>query len=547
MGREKDRTKQASTFNELLDIGISLSTEKDLDRLLNKIVVSARRLCRADAGSLYILNRAKTDLIPRVFQCETFSGRIASLPPVSLRVEGKPNLGQICGYCALLGRIVNIPDAYRYSGFNFHELYERDRATGYRSRSVLAAPLRNHENLTIGVIELVNAMDADRRRVVPFSTEQEETIRAFASYAAVSIDNVQLIEEKRRLISILEGTNRRLQEENLRLRDRLCGGEAFGRIIGNSPAMQRVFHLMQKVVDTDVTVLIRGETGTGKELIARAVHSGGRRKDGEFVAINCAALPENLLESELFGYVRGAFSGADRPKKGLMEQAGRGTLFLDEIGDMPPALQAKLLRALQEGEIRPLGSTRPVRVNPRVIAATHRDLRRLIEEGRFREDLFYRLNVYPIEIPPLRERREDLPRLVHHFAAEAARRYGKPVPTVAPATLEILSAFPFPGNVRELGNVVERMVLLAEDGGGITADLVPEYIREAVGEGASLPSPAEDGGGLRKKVKAFEASLITDSLRLHGWNQTRAARELGIPRRTLIDKMQRLGVRRPPS
>jgi transcriptional regulator with PAS, ATPase and Fis domain len=399
--------------------------------------------------------------------------------------------------------------------------------------------------VAIGVLELVNALDQDSQTVVSFPPDREELVEAFASQAAVAIDNVQLIEENDRLINILDTTNKQLEQENVKLRDKIQSRYRFSKIIGESLKMQQVFSLMEKILDSDATILITGETGCGKELIAQAIHYNGRFKGGEFVALNCAALPENLLESELFGYAAGAFTGATKDKKGLMEIASGGTLFLDEIADMPAGIQAKLLRALQEGEIRPLGSTKSVRIAPRIIAATNCDLREMVAHGRFREDLYYRLCIFPIELPPLRERTEDLPALLQHFLNRFSKRYEKEISGFAPAALEILLQYDYPGNVRELKNLVERMVLLVDTGRSILPDAIPEHVREKVPHESSTVPAQQSDGRLKEMVKEYEASLIRDKLALLNWNQTKAAEELNIPRRTLIDKIKRYHIKRP--
>ncbi|MDT4812774.1 Anaerobic nitric oxide reductase transcription regulator NorR [compost metagenome] len=303
-------------------------------------------------------------------------------------------------------------------------------------------------------------------------------------------------------------------------------------LIGDSPAMQDVFRLLGKILDNSVSVLLSGETGTGKELVAGAIHQHGQRCQRPFVVQNCAALPENLLESELFGYRKGAFTGADRDRKGLFDAADGGTLFLDEIGDMPLSLQAKLLRVLQEGEVRPLGGSATHRVDVRLIAATHRNLRALVEQGRFREDLYYRLANFPIELPPLRERQQDIPRLARHFAEQASEHLQRPHCRWAENALAQLVAYAFPGNVRELKALVERAVLLCEDG-----ELLPEHFALPTCETAAEPAQ-----NLRERLEGIERGLLLDCLRKNRGNQSRAARELGLPRRTLLYRMSRLRI-----
>lgn len=303
-------------------------------------------------------------------------------------------------------------------------------------------------------------------------------------------------------------------------------------LIGDSPRMHAVYRLVSKVLHSPVSVLLTGETGTGKELVARAIHDCGYRRSKPLIVQNCAALPENLLESELFGYRKGAFTGADRDRNGILDAANGGTLFLDEIGDMPLMLQAKLLRVLQEGEFRPIGSTETHKVDVRIIAATHQDLRKRVEEGRFREDLFYRLSLFPIELPPLRERGEDILRLARHFAEKACAFLQRDLCRWSEAALEQLASYAFPGNVRELKGIVERAVLLCEGN-----ELLPEHFNLHTSGAVE-----QSGMGLRQRLERVERNLLMDCLRKNSGNQSQAARELDLPRRTLLYRMERLGI-----
>jgi DNA-binding NtrC family response regulator len=327
-----------------------------------------------------------------------------------------------------------------------------------------------------------------------------------------------------------------LVDENRRLREELRGRFRVENLVGAHGSMQEVFRVVHKVARSCSTVLIYGESGTGKELVARAIHVTSERRDRPFSAVSVAALPETILEAELFGYEKGAFTGADARKIGLFEQASGGTLFLDEVGELKRDLQVKLLRVLQEREITRVGGTEPVPVDVRVVAATNRDLEREVREGRFREDLFYRLNVIPIALPPLRERRTDIPLLVDHFLA----KHGEPGRTrkIAPDALEALVAYAWPGNVRELESVVERTLLLA-DGDLVRLDDLPPAVRMRTPTLAGgLPIEIPDAG---LDLDELERSLILRALDKAGGNVTRAARLLGLSRRTLqyrLEKMQ---------
>ncbi len=309
----------------------------------------------------------------------------------------------------------------------------------------------------------------------------------------------------------------------------------FEQIIGNSPALEAVLEQVERVAPTDSTVLIQGETGTGKELIARAIHNLSSRCGRPFVKLNCAAIPFDLLESELFGHENGAFTGAIAQKIGRFELADKGTLFLDEVGDIPPALQPKLLRVLQEQEFERLGSTRTHQVDVRLVAATNRNLTEMVKRSEFRSDLYYRLNVFPVLLPPLRARSEDIPALVTHFVEIFGRRMGKQIEHIPPETLSALSSYQWPGNIRELQNLIERAVILSNDG------VLPNPLPAAGTESVTV-SPAAT------TLKDSERALILNTLEAAGWvigGPKGAAAKLGLKRTTLICKMQKLGICRP--
>jgi sigma-54 dependent transcriptional regulator len=537
------------TIEELIKITTSLLTERDLNRLLNMIVTSARTLTRSEAGRVYVLDSTKRYLYPEVCQNEKVPTEKMSLPNIPVSVAERLNTENVCIYAAFSGRILRIDDVYRYSGFNFIDIYEYDRRESYRTQSLLTVPLRNHEGITIGVLQLLNPRDAENNMLTVYPEAIESLVNAFASQAAVALNNVQLIEYNQHLIEVLDNTNRILEMENERLMTKIKEQSRSTDIIGESHAMQKVFSLMKKVVDSQATVLLLGETGTGKELFANAVHNNSPRNKCEFIAQNCAALPESLLESELFGYVKGAFSGANGDKKGLIELAHGGTLFLDEIGDMPIGLQAKLLRVLQEGEVRPLGGTKCQKVDVRIIAATHCDLQELIRSGDFRQDLYYRLCVFPIKLPPLRDRKEDLPSLIQHFMGEFSDQYGKQTNGFSPAAVDCLLQYRYPGNIRELRNIVERAVLMCESGASILPEHLPQEIVEANMSKDRVAAGSVDllEGRLKDAVAKFEATYIERRLESLDWNQTRTAQALDISRRALIDKMQKHQLRRPHS
>ena len=329
--------------------------------------------------------------------------------------------------------------------------------------------------------------------------------------------------------------SQRLADENLYLRQEI--EVQYGEMVGSSEKMRKVFEKIEKVARTDSSVIIYGESGTGKELVARALHYRSPRREGPFVKVNCAALAEGVLESELFGHEKGAFTGAIRRKKGKFELANTGTIFLDEVGDIPPAIQVKLLRVLQEKEIERVGGEGPIKVDVRIVAATNRDLPKMVEEGKFREDLFYRLHVIPIYLPPLRERKEDIPELVRHFLRKKCAQLGRKVPEVDPKALELLMEYDWPGNVRELENVLERAIVLCE-GDRIGPSDLPLLVER---EGDVLRVP-EGEVPLPEMLESLEKQLIERALEKARGVKAEAARILGIKTSTLYYKMEKYGM-----
>jgi formate hydrogenlyase transcriptional activator len=322
--------------------------------------------------------------------------------------------------------------------------------------------------------------------------------------------------------------------------DQVSDERRFEQVIGNSPALEAVLEQVERVAPTNSTVIIQGETGTGKELIAHAIHSLSSRCGRPFVRLNCAAIPLDLLESELFGHEKGAFTGAIAQKIGRFELADKGTLFLDEVGDIPPPLQPKLLRVLQEQEFERLGSTRTHQVDVRLVAATNRDLTQMVNRGDFRSDLYYRINVFPVLLPPLRERREDIPALVTHFVEIFGRRMGREIEHIPAETLSALSSYPWPGNIRELQNLIERAVILSND--GVLPNPLPAAGTHVVAIGSTTAVVPV------ATLKESERTLILRTLERVGWvigGPKGAASKLGLKRTTLIHKMQKLGISRP--
>lgn len=391
----------------------------------------------------------------------------------------------------------------------------------------------------IGLLEQIAATDPDLPVIL--MTAYAEVDQAVDAMKKGALDHIQKpfdnAEVKR---AVARGVERRSLVRNIRhLESEL--GSAWGNIIGESQAMEKVFSVMKRVADTPTTVLIAGESGTGKELIARGLHRGSSRTHAPFVSINCAAVPENLLESELFGYEKGAFTGAASLKQGKFEFADGGTLFLDEVGDMTLSLQIKLLRVLQEQEFQRVGGNKDIKVNVRIIAASNKDLKEEVEAGRFREDLFFRLNVVRIDVPPLRERRSDIPILVAHFMSKFGEKLGRPVLEVDPEVMSALYRYSWPGNVRELENVIERALVLCKGKIIIAGDLPPE-IRESpeIEEGLDLMISWEKS--LAETVDAIEERMIRQALKRAGNVQAKAAKMLGVSRSNLQYKMKKYGL-----
>jgi formate hydrogenlyase transcriptional activator len=395
----------------------------------------------------------------------------------------------------------------------------------------------------------VGVLAIARTTHISFTSEDVDFLKEASGQIAIAIENCLAYREVSKL-------KERLSQEKLYLEQEIRGEMDFGQIVGNSPALKRVLQLVETVATSDSTVLLLGETGTGKELIARAIHDRSRRKDRTFVKINCAAIPTGLLESELFGHEKGAFTGAITQKIGRLELADQGTLFLDEVGDIPPEIQPKLLRALQEREFERLGSTRTRKVNIRLIAATNRDLEKMVAAHEFRSDLFYRLNVFPIRIPPLRDRTDDIPLLVSYFVEKFAKQMQKRIESIPASVMKALKSWEWPGNIRELENLVERAVILTR-GRSLEAPL-SELRKVTVNEA----KPAEDQDNIARIVKETIKALhtnsnvadqdrkrqrdvivraLTESKGRVGGAEGAAAR-MGINRTTLLARMKKFGI-----
>jgi two-component system, NtrC family, response regulator HupR/HoxA len=385
-----------------------------------------------------------------------------------------------------------------------------------------------------GYTEVEYLMDAiNEGQVQRYITKPWEPI-ALKEALRQEIERWELKKDNERLASELRQANEKLEKENFRLRQEIESLDYSGKsLVYQSSQMEELMRLLDRVVPTSSTVLIQGETGTGKELLARYIHDQSPRAEQPFVPVNCGAIPSELIESAFFGHKKGSFTGAIDNRKGYFELAHQGTLYLDEIGEAPLGLQVKLLRVLQDSEIVPVGAQASRRVDVRIIASTNRVLSREVEEGRFRQDLFFRLNVFSVQVPPLRARPQDVEELAAYFLDRCCRRLNKTVPGFDRRTLELLRQYDWPGNVRELENEVERMIILCEPGQPISPAMVAERLRLS-----PRPNGGPGGEGLKDKLAEFERSLILDALRRHGYNRSRAADALGISRQTIITKLK---------
>ncbi|MFV9646598.1 MAG: sigma 54-interacting transcriptional regulator, partial [Desulfobacterales bacterium] len=436
VNQEASLTKEDLTL--FYEVSTSIHAIRDLDEMLRSILRKIKAVFHIEGASLALHDADRKEFyFIRTVEEERngYHGGMKSM-------QFPDHLG-VAGWVLRENRPVIIQDASKDDRF-FKGL---DLQENFVTKSMICLPLRTRKGL-IGVLYALNKLEGE------FTARETRLLEILSGTIAIAIENARFYGDLKQYASSLEQENRRLKSE-VQARFNLQG------VVGSSPAIRRVFALLDKVMDTTTSVLIQGETGTGKELIARVIHYNGPLKDKPFVAENCGALSENLLESELFGHVKGAFTGAIADKKGLFEQADGGTIFLDEIEEMSPAMQVKLLRVLQEGQLRPVGGSRTINVDVRLIASSNRDLEEEVRKGNFRKDLFYRINVFPVTLPPLRERREDIPLLAAHFLKKFAKKLKRPAVRLTPQAVDLLSRFDWPGNIRELQNEIERALTLA--------------------------------------------------------------------------------------
>ena len=530
--RPKSGTKSNSQSYEkkmlriLLDISQSLYQYLNIDDVILHIIRMIKDLMKAEAVSVILHDEKEDEFLFRWAEDER------SRVNAKLREFRFPTDQGIAGRVFSSGRPEIILDISKDQG-HFKKV---DSVTKSKTISMIAVPLQKKEKI-IGVLEALN-----KKRGV-FDKKDLNLLSTIAPIMAMALDNARMYaelesaykdlkKEDRAKASIIKST----QAENIRLRQEIEGRYQFNQIISNSDSMLEVFKLCEKVMDSSITILVEGETGTGKELIARCIHFNSPRKDKPFVSQNCGGIPETLLESELFGHKRGAFTGAISDKKGLFEVANGGTIFLDEVAEMSPSMQTSLLRALQEGEIKPVGADYYKKVDVRVISATNKNLDELVRHGNFREDLFYRLNVFTVNLPPLRDRIGDIPVLANHFVKKYNEKHNRSIKGINRQAMKALEAHSFSGNVRELENEIERAVAMADNGKLIGPSHLTDKIRKNTD---AIPSRLGSQGTLKQMVEALEKSVLLKTLKTHKGNRTRTAKALGLSRFGLSKKMQR--------
>lgn len=513
----RQRDHELGRLSLLHEVSRSFSELIEPGQLISRVISKTKDLLRAESCAILLLDEERQELF------FPYSADVAPEVEQRFATVRFPADRGIAGWVLQHGVSQLIPDVSQDERWYANV----DKQSGMITQSLLCAPLRTHRG-TLGVIELRNRVGGS------FTEEDLNFLDTLAGNIAVAIENARIYQS-------LKESEAKLRDEVVVLQREMISRNRFIEVVGTSDAMQHVFRLMESAISWPVTVLLTGETGTGKELVARAIHCNGARRDRPFVAVNCGALPETLLESELFGHKRGAFSGAIADRKGFFEVADGGTIFLDEIGETTPAMQVKLLRVLQSGEVIPVGETTPRFVDVRLISATNRDLEQETKSGRFRLDLFYRLSTFPISLPPLRMRKDDIPLLAAHILTRTAEKFRKPIPQLSPAALNVLLHYTWPGNVRELENEIERAIALAGCGDVIQREHLSEKLMvKRTPRGAAPAQPTT----LRLARQQFESEYIGDILRQNANNASRTARILGISRVTLQTKIRAYGLRK---
>jgi Nif-specific regulatory protein len=520
MADQESIAQLQATLEELRNINRiieKISRVRETNHIMSIIIDELVRISGADQGVINLVTPTSSDHLLTVVRRDQSES------------EGLPykvsNL--ISGWVLQHKRTLKIDDADNDD--RFHSL----DSDGGRCRSLLCCPMLARAEI-VGLLSLVRSSDRG-----PFDDDQARVASVVASQSAQVLSNALLLEELASKNELLQVSQRKLQDENLRLQSEIDATFAFERIVGKSEPMRKVMTLASKVSANDSPVLITGSTGTGKELLARAIHYNSDRKKRPFVVKNCGVKTESLLESELFGHVKGAFTGADRAKDGLFKEADGGTIFLDEIGDAPLSTQVAILRVLENGEIRPVGASKTEFVDVRVISATNRDLTEAITNGAFRQDLYYRLNMFTLPLPPLNQRTGDITLLTHHFLKQIAAKLGRDELNVSPAALDILNRYSWPGNVRQLEHELERAAIVCDSEREIEiSDLSPELLGSSVGDIDTLGYR----GQLREIVEKVETDLITRTLEETDGNILKTSKLLGLTRKGLKDKMARYGI-----
>ena len=504
-------------FDLFYEISTSIHETLDLNEMLNRILLKIRRVFQIEGASLAIHDPENKEF----FFIRTVEDDHQPDAERMRRMQFADHLG-VAGWVLRRNQPVIIQDVSKDDRF-FQGI---DLQENFVTRNMICLPLRTPKG-TIGVLYALNKLEG------AFTEKEAKLLEVLSGTIAVALENAKLYGELKRHANSLE-------KENVRLKSQVQSRFDMQGIIGSSPVVRRVFDLLEKVINTKTSVLLQGETGTGKELIAKAIHFNGPLKDKPFVAENCGALSETLLESELFGHVKGAFTGAVVDKKGLFEVADGGTVFLDEISEMSPAMQVKLLRVLQEGQVRPVGSSCTIDVDFRLISSTNRDLEEEVRKGTFREDLIYRINVFPITLPPLRNRKEDIPALAAHFLEKFAQKLKRPTPRLTARVLNLLTQYDWPGNIRELENEIERAVTLAVD----SVEIREDYLSDKIIAPFRKPCLAQQfEGSLQEVVENVEQQMIVRALQQTKSNRSQAARLLGLTRQGLLNKIARYSIR----
>jgi Nif-specific regulatory protein len=513
---KKQALKYAQDLALLYDISTTIHTIRNRDDLLLHIYDKVKEVIKAEGASIALHDSECKEFL---FFRTAEHGTDASSGGLT-KIRLPDHLG-VAGWVLKENKTAVIQNVYRDRRFS----KKIDSPANLENRSIICVPLRTRKGI-VGVLYAHNKLTGE------FTEREARLLRTLSDSIAISIENATRYGELTQHAQMLESENRRLKSETVE-RFNLQG------VIGTSPAMQRLFSLVEKVMDTTTTVLLTGETGTGKELIAKIIHYNSVLKNKPFVAENCAALAEDLLESELFGHVKGAFTGAVADKKGLFELASGGTILLDEIGETSTTMQVKLLRVLQEGQIRPVGGQNMLNVNVRLITSTHRDLEEEVRKGAFREDLFYRINVFPIKLPSLKERPEDIPLLADFFLKRFAKKHQRPLSRFTSEAMDLLSQYKWPGNVRQLENEIERALIIAGDNEAIQANHLSTKLNAWV-EKAGI-SPQRDCT-LKETIERVEQQMIRAALKDAKGKKAVAASRLGLSRQGMLNKIKRYGL-----